>query len=934
MMRKIAIFNWTMLLLAGMFASLTFAQTAMIKIEGYSPQEIHNLGWTSPRSTGLSVVGVNQLVYLIGRDSLNAVVTSYAWTLTTKPAGSVAVLDSADKKQTTFKPDVVGKFTVQLVITTAAGTSKPKTVTITAAKFIGVGGMDGLPQAYPQCSVCHTGNFQQWTKTGHSSIFTNAIDGKVSDHYAEYCIECHTTGYDLDADGNDGFDDVQKELGWKFPAKLQSGNWDTLKTFFTKLAARANIQCESCHGPGSQHNALGPDKTSIAMSLDEATCGYCHEEEPYHRKNQQWKESVHASTALEAYANREGCDRCHSGWAFIRRVDVKSPDNRPLRGFGQISCAVCHDPHRADLPAQVRTLANVTLGDSVKVVNYGGMGKVCMQCHISRQAAVDYTNNPANLSTRFGPHHSNQADMIDGSNAIEYDIPIGSSGHKFAATDACVTCHMAATPAAGQRGHDKVGEHTFAMKWDGGTPTDPSDDVENVAICQGCHGPIESFDDIMAKADYDEDGTIEGTRHEVEGLVEKLDKLLPPRTNNTVIANNYNWTQPGLTPAEVAKRKAYTKAWFNLLFVEEDGSMGVHNAAYAITLLRRSIASITTGDVGAAEIISITDVPNDQGKQVRVAWSKFPGDGISTNPINAYSVWRRVDDVKGATQVSSKSTMLGQANSGNVGSRFTIAQAGTWDFVAWVPAVGHEFYSTVVPTLYDSTAKGIKWSVFFVAGHARNMTVETAPDSGYSVDNLVPATPSNVVLSILPTNKVSLKWDDPVDPDFQYFAVYRGTTPGFDPKLTKPIATLIGTTYTDSDVVFGNKYYYRVSAFDFSGNESLPSPELLASITSVAERGNGGVPTEYALEQNYPNPFNPETSIKYQLPLASHVKLSIYTSLGQEVRRLIDGTQPAAYHVVAWDGRDNNGNPLPSGVYFYRLETENFTAIKKMVMMK
>jgi hypothetical protein len=501
---------------------------------------------------------------------------------------------------------------------------------------------------------------------------------------------------------------------------------------------------------------------------------------------------------------------------------------------------------------------------------------------------------------------------------------------------------MAATPAAPSPARDKVGEHTFAMKWNGGTPTNPADDFENVAACAPCHGSIKSFDDIMAKFDYDEDGTIEGTRHEVEGLIETLDKLLPPRSQanvhpDTVIRRNYDWRRPNLTPEEVAKRKAYTKAWYNLLFVEEDGSMGVHNAGYAIALLRRSIASITSGDIGAVRISPpIKDVPNDQGKQVRMTWSKAAGDGVSTNPVTGYSVWRRVDGSSGAaaTEVSSKAAMLAQGSAENVGKRFAIAQAGIWDFIAWVPAAGYEFYSLVAPTLYDSTAaKGIRWSVFFVAAHARSQLYESAPDSGYSVDNLKPAPPSSIVASILPDNKVGLKWAEPVDNDFQYFAIYRSTTPGFDPKGTQPIKKLTETDFTDSEVTIGGKYYYRLSAFDFAGNESLYSPEISAFITSVEER-RGGVPTEYALEQNFPNPFNPETWIKYQLPASAHVRLSIYNALGQEVRRLVDYTQPAAYHQVVWDGRDNAGNPLPSGVFFYRLETSKFTSIKKMVMMK
>jgi len=909
-----------------LFAQVAFAQPkATIKVEGYSPQEIHDLGWTSPRSTGLSVVGVGQVVYLLG----NAEATTWEWTLKSKPAGSAATLDSTNKRQTTFKPDVSGKFTVELVITTSAGTSAPASVTITAAKFVGVGGMDGLPREFPQCVLCHNDNFNAWSKTDHATMFSRAIDGQVSSHYAEYCIECHTTGFDTEASAvNDGFDDVAKELGWVFPTVLQPGNWAAMKANYPKLAARANIQCESCHGPGSEHKG---DKTAIAMSLDEAACGYCHDEEPYHRISQQWKNSVHGifNPTFESVANRpasSGCAKCHSGWGFIRRIDPKSPDPRPENGFSQISCAVCHDPHRSEqLPHMVRSLNDVQLGDTLTVVQYGGMGKVCMQCHISRRDAEDYVQNPNNLSIHFGPHYSNQADMLDGSNAIEYGLPIGSSGHKFAVADACVTCHMAETPAAGQPGHDKIGGHTFAME---------ADDVQNVAVCQQCHGPIKSFDDIMAKADYDEDGTIESTRHEIEGLLHKLDDLLPPNGTAAEVTANYKW-DASMPPAEIIKRQTLTKAWYNFRFVEEDRSLGVHNAGYALALLRRSIATLTTGDIGAGKIVSIKDIPQDQGKQVRVSWSKFAADApTASNAVTSYSVWRRVDDPGNAlgTKVGSKQDMLAAASAGKLGSRYTVNQFGTWDFVAWLPATGYEMYSVVAPTLYDSTAAGMHWSVFFISGQARGIVYETAPDSGYSVDNLAPFAPSNVTASVV-DQKVNLKWDDPIDADFQYFAIYRSTIPGFDPKGTAPIKTLTSTSYLDTEVIAGQNYYYRLSAFDFAGNESAYSAELPVSITTVSDRSSG-VPTVFALGQNYPNPFNPETAIQYQLPTPGDVTLVIYSSLGQQVRRLVDRSQPAAYHVVVWDGRDDSGKMLPSGVYFYRIESGKFTAMKKMVLMK
>lgn len=923
-------------------AAMTFAQTptASVKVQGYSPQEIHDLGWPGPKSSGLSNVGIGQVVYLVGSDEGGAEVTTYAWSIASAPTGSNAALDSSDTWQVTFRPDLVGAYMIELVVTTAGGTSEAASIRISAGKFVGVGGMDGLPTdvAQGQCSLCHNTNFQQWTKTGHSTKFTREISGLGSAHYQERCNECHTTGYDTTSTalGNDGFFAVQQELGWVFPATLEPANWTDIKTNYTKLAHRANIQCEACHGPGSQHKG---NKANIAMTIDEAACAQCHDEEPYHNTVIQWKNSRHGNPQTDR-STSGSCARCHSGWGFVTRIDVITNDTRPTLGVNQVTCAVCHDPHDAELPSQVRSLSDVTLGDEKTVVDYGGMGKLCMQCHTGRRNAEEYASEEGNISTHFGPHYSAQADMIDGSNAIDYGIPIGTSGHKFAVENACVTCHMQPTPAEGPA-KDKVGEHTYAVRWDNDTPDDPSDDFEHVAACQNCHGPIQSFDDIMAKADFDKDGTIEGTRHEIEGMLHNLGMLLPPVGDPEVMSTSasleeYKWSAPGLTPEQVAYRQALTKAAFNYKFVEEDRSHGVHNAGYAFALLSRSIESVTTGDVGAANIISITDVPNDQGKQVRVAWYKFPGDGLSANPLTNYTVWRRVDDATNGSVgksniVQSREELGSLVDEGDLGKRFTVANDGQWDFVGWLPAAGREVYSAVVPTLFDSTAAGMHMSYFFVAGHAVSQNYETAADSGYSVDNLAPSTPSSIAMGVA-AKSVNFQWDDPIDPDFRYFAVYRSESSGFDPNAVEPLATLINTEFNDENVEVGKDYFYRFSAFDFAGNESAFSEELTATITSIGSAE--AVPTEYALLQNYPNPFNPSTTIEYQLPEAGKVRLTVFNVLGAPVRTLVDRDQAAGSFKITWDARDNAGSLVPSGVYFYRVESGTFAEMKKMILMK
>lgn len=92
---------------------------------------------------------------------------------------------------------------------------------------------------------------------------------------------------------------------------------------------------------------------------------------------------------------------------------------------------------------------------------------------------------------------------------------------------------------------------------------------------------------------------------------------------------------------------------------------------------------------------------------------------------------------------------------------------------------------------------------------------------------------------------------------------------------------------------------------------------------------NGELPTTFALKQNYPNPFNPTSVIAFDLPVASRVSIDVYNILGQHVVNLVDGEMEAGSHLIDFDG-----SAYSSGVYFYRMNTNNFSETKKMVMLK
>jgi len=103
--------------------------------------------------------------------------------------------------------------------------------------------------------------------------------------------------------------------------------------------------------------------------------------------------------------------------------------------------------------------------------------------------------------------------------------------------------------------------------------------------------------------------------------------------------------------------------------------------------------------------------------------------------------------------------------------------------------------------------------------------------------------------------------------------------------------------------------------------------------TQYVER-RSTLPEVFALHQNSPNPFNPVTAIKYDMPKAGDVQIAVFNVLGQRVTDLVDGYQEAGSHEVVWNGKDDGGSSVASGIYFYRIKTSEFSDTKKMLLLK
>ncbi|NOZ61071.1 MAG: T9SS type A sorting domain-containing protein [Calditrichaeota bacterium] len=123
---------------------------------------------------------------------------------------------------------------------------------------------------------------------------------------------------------------------------------------------------------------------------------------------------------------------------------------------------------------------------------------------------------------------------------------------------------------------------------------------------------------------------------------------------------------------------------------------------------------------------------------------------------------------------------------------------------------------------------------------------------------------------------------------------------------------------------------------DDLGKAANLSEEFHVSLNmpNVQQIQSEAVPQKYSLSQNYPNPFNMATDIRYSIPEAAHVTLVIYNARGQRIKTLVSEQQNAGYYAVRWNGKDEQGNNLPSGVYVFQMKTEKFAAAQKLVLIK
>jgi len=479
-----------------------------------------------PDSVANENIALGEPVFLNGAATIPAspspiAATTWTWT-GIKPNGSAVAFFKANKtalaaattqRYVYFIPDLVGSYQIQVRQNDTLPEAITKVIDITCGTYVGVGNLTGaIPDPFVgECASCHAGQFgwladfaNPWKETHHARVFSELLDpvnplfvpsqakGNWLDAFnfgSEQSIDSRTVGWSrISTKTNGGWAEHAAAEGFA----IHGASWEDLVRKHPKTAGRSNVQCESCHGPGSEHAG---DSTAIRKSYDAVLCGRCHSS-----KLDLWETSAHSHTTSPAFgvSGSTSCNGCHTAQGFV--VEMRAQEGAdphdvlfavgniarpalPVDDRRSITCQACHEPHKktAGMPAaangvdpQLRAYGNVRFRNDQ--VSFAGRAAVCYECHQSRTDTRPGSND---MNGRRAPHDSTAAEMLSATNGNEiagwiYQSSPHADATRFVVTGQtetrrCLTCHNDVSPTKGQSGFAALGGHSFSMAQGDGT---------------------------------------------------------------------------------------------------------------------------------------------------------------------------------------------------------------------------------------------------------------------------------------------------------------------------------------------------------------------------------------------------------------------------------------------------------------------------------
>jgi cytochrome c554/c'-like protein len=393
------------------------------------------------------------------------------------------------------------------------------------------------------CAGCHATTHNTVMNTRHAQAFQTLKSAHQETNSS--CLPCHTVGYGL-------------------PTGFISE---------TKTPQLEGVQCENCHGPAANHAANETDMTfKPRVEVAATLCGGCHDG-AHHPTFTDWASSKHVECTIDLNTTDhiDSCGRCHSGSV---RVNLLKREPLPMGDANvHLGCVVCHDPHQTNgYPAQLRNPVCSTndyfMATSGSFLSqYNPSINLCAQCH--NHCGASWTNSSA------PPHGSAQYNLLLGTIG---ELPSGlphsqPAAHALLITNQCAECHMQ-TAAYQSETVPAVTGHSFK--------------ISSYAMCMTCH----PYPDLLVQF------TTEAVSYQIQQVKAGLDLWAATKAPSGLWANYgtraWEYTLPGglsaggAGPATAEQAQIpvnIQKARFNLYLVYNEGSFGIHNGPYAVSLL-------------------------------------------------------------------------------------------------------------------------------------------------------------------------------------------------------------------------------------------------------------------------------------------------------------------------------------------------------------
>ena len=822
-----------------------------------------------------------------------------------------------------------------------------------------------------------------WYDANKQPIYTAAstlVDAAGNNRsLSKGCAGCHVTGLSLRQDENGewiakGGDIDPTTLG------MYADKTNVFDLDGDGDLEQINTGCETCHGPGSEHAMTG-DKTKIInpadLSADEANnlCGMCHSRGkslpnntfsfPYHDDTMTgW---TIGDMVADFYTDGGGYwgDGVNSKKHHQQFYDFyKSP--KPTFQFHKVTCFECHDVHNTE-KHHIRTEMEETdsAGNPLTIATDNDNNTLCLSCHathgpfaaISKEMVADLANNEGAIAAIVKQHTNHNYDPTndDGTggssrcskchnpkiakSAIPYDI----HSHTFEAISPEKTLEYDMPNSCAVSCHNK-NAYTFGVDMSGDTFTDWSEQTDkdmaesllfwyenmwfdeeneagNVVYAPAVATPPsmdgDDSDQTWAGIEYATIPLANENSIQIKAVYTSTDLylLLKWADNTASFTRSGSWTYDGSgwTTSKGQSEDRFGIMW-NMTVPEEDwetrGCMNKCHRNVDNTAPNQDASSPEDDAYLAAG--QKADMWHMKAARSLPTLSASGADLVvdpATHQVTAGTVMMKgyVDD-----------KYVGEYSEPPDGGRYGDAGRSSYARNRNADKTGPKYIETAPADFMDA----------MVLQQTEVDNGEAVLVSGLSATDLQAAWDKYAALNAVVPERV-LRTPEGSRGDIMQAAKWDN---GY---WVTEVKRALDTGNADDDAIFvaNGSYSFGIALMDNAGGEEHwtqgKALTFLKLGTTGVSRANQATPTDYKLAQNYPNPFNPTTQIEFSVPEAGNVLITVYNSLGKEVATLVNKDMQPGQYSISFDGSAQS-----SGVYFYRLEVNKYSAIKKMILMK